>query len=101
MELRTKQEASRRRIPRLVRFPELPTKSTDTMDPTPAEAKAINELKKLAKKWPKSLWLFANGHGITILRTDKDGHRVTLPSGGVDPAQEVGYVHIPNDGDDW
>lgn len=67
---------------------------------TKEERAAIAALQRLAKKWPETLWLFANGCGINILRTH-DGERMMNSMGCVDDAYSVGSVDIPNDGGDY
>ncbi len=75
--------------------------SSAELEPTPEEAKAIRALKRLAKKWPKSLWLFAGNGEIAILRAGPNGEHVVNSSGAVDQAFVVGSVDIPNDGGGW
>jgi len=51
---------------------------------TQEESKAIASFERLAKKWPKSLWLFV-GEGVAVMRKDESGNRVMVePFGGVD-----------------
>jgi len=70
-------------------------------DLTPAETKAIAALQRLAKTWPKSLWLFANGSiGLSVCKK-KNGQRATTPTGGMDQEYVVATVKIENDGGDW
>lgn len=77
------------------------------MKPTGEEAKAINLLKKASKHWPESLWLFANGHSLYVMRKGPDGKRVMLhdhyihQEGGVDPDYVLAKIDIENDGGDW
>ena len=71
-------------------------------DLTKEERKAIAALKRVAKKWPKSLWLFAGGQfGLEIMKTDEHGQRAIHPTGGFDDGFSVGNVDIPADGGDW
>jgi hypothetical protein len=69
---------------------------------TSQEKQAIVDLKTLAKRWPKSLWLFTNGT-CNIMRTGNDGERVYLPSpyDGVDPDYYIDTLDLPTDGGDW
>ena len=57
---------------------------------TKDEKKAIAALKRIAKKWPETLWLFADANTLYVMRKGPQGERVTLPSangdGAVDPA---------------
>ncbi len=66
-----------------------------------SEDDAVNTLKKLAKRWPKTLWLFANGQSLNVMRTKNGQRMMTRVGGGVDPAYCVASVNIPNDGGDW
>lgn len=70
-------------------------------DPTPEERKAINALKRLAKTWPKSLWLFSASGSLHVMRADSDGGHIHIGSGGVDPDYILDSIDIPNDGGDW
>lgn len=72
-------------------------------DLTPEEQAAIRELKKLAKKWPKSLWLFSGSGSLHVLRTTPEGEHAMTRRGGVDPEYVVADLGstIPNDGGDW
>ena len=66
------------------------------------EKAAIDTLKRLSKRWPKSLWLFSASGTLCVMRKDMEGRRVELPShGGVDPDYLVTTVKIENDGGDW
>jgi hypothetical protein len=69
---------------------------------TPGERRAIAALQRLAKTWPKTLWLFAgDGARISIMKVDERGKRVMTASGGTDPNYRVATAEIPNDGGDW
>lgn len=69
---------------------------------TDEEKRAIATLQRLAKRWPRSLWLFATGNNVHVMRCGADGRQVQLGRcGGTDPAYEVAAVNIPNDGGDW
>lgn len=72
-----------------------------TSELTVEEIKAIKDFKRLASSWPKTLWLFANSGGISIMKVGKDGKKVTLPDYGFDPAYEIDKVFINSDGGDW
>lgn len=65
------------------------------------EKQAIATLMRLAKRWPKSLWLYAASGTTCIMRCKEDGSVAFTGSGGVDPAYEVCTVKIPSDGGDW
>ena len=68
---------------------------------TKKEQLAVNALKKVAKKWPKSLWLFSANGTLCIMKKDIDGHVAILPTLGVDPDYVVDTIDIENDGGDW
>jgi hypothetical protein len=70
---------------------------------TDEERRAIASLKRLAKRWPSTLWLFAGGSvdKVAILRTQNDGTRAMGSDQGVDQRYIVDHVDIPNDGGDW
>jgi len=38
------------------------------MDLTKEEKNAIAALKRLAKRWPNTLWLFADGGSVNVMR---------------------------------
>jgi hypothetical protein len=40
---------------------------------TAEEKRAIASLKRLAKRWPKSLWLFSDGVNLNIMKTNRKG----------------------------
>jgi hypothetical protein len=66
-----------------------------------SEQTIIDALNKLDRGWPKDLWLFAASGQLVLMKT-KDGERVYLPNGGVDPAYEVmPFPGIACDGGDW
>jgi hypothetical protein len=74
-------------------------------DLTPEEKHAIAALKRLAKRWPKSLWLYSASGTLNVMRCEPDGVQHFRPCGrseGVDPDYIVATVDgIPNDGGDW
>ncbi len=72
-----------------------------TIEPTSDEQKAIRALQRLAKKWPKSLWLFSAAGSLCVMRAADDGSHHSLPGGGVDPDYALETIAIPNDGGDW
>lgn len=73
----------------------------EPIQPTAREAKAIAELKALAKRWPSSLWLFSASGTLCVMRAAPDGSHHERPGGGIDPAYELDTIKIPNDGGDW
>jgi hypothetical protein len=71
------------------------------MDPTPEETKAINSLKRLAKKWPDNLWLYSASGTLFVMRKGENGERVHKGE-GVDPDYILDSIDgIDNDGGDW
>jgi len=69
-------------------------------DLTPEERKAISALKRLAKKWPKSLWLFSASGTLWVMRCGEHGEEV-FSGEGYDPDYIVESVDIQNAGGDW
>ncbi|TVM02996.1 MAG: hypothetical protein CV087_07565 [Candidatus Brocadia sp. WS118] len=71
---------------------------------TRAEEGAISNLKKLAKKWPKTLWLWSGSGSLFVMKyslAEKPDGRI---KGGtsVDAKGIVERIDgIPNDGGDW
>lgn len=63
--------------------------------------RAIRALKRVAKTWPETLWLFSCNGRLCIMRAGADGEQVMLSSGSVDPDYELVAVNIPNSGGDW
>lgn len=75
---------------------------SDSQPLTREERRAIAALKRIALRWPESLWLFANGSaGIHVLKCDNDGNRRYGEGGGIDQNFLVGTAYIPNDGGDF
>jgi hypothetical protein len=68
---------------------------------TQKEIKAIKSLHRIAKTWPKTLWLFSANGGLEVMRCGKDGQHVTDYTGGMDRDYIVDSIDIPNDGGDW
>jgi len=71
------------------------------MNPTKEEAAAIRSLKRIAKKWPDTLWLFSANGTLCVMKKNDLGERAMLSTDGVDPDYLVDSVDIPNDGGDW
>lgn len=70
------------------------------MEITPEEKKAISALKKVAKIWPESLWLFSGSSTLCVMKK-RDGEHAMTRGGGVDPDYIVDTADIENDGGDW
>ncbi len=72
------------------------------MDLTKQEQSAIDRLKRLAKKWPASLWLFSASGTLCVMKAGENGEQVHREDDfGIDPAYLVATVNIMNDGGDW
>jgi hypothetical protein len=77
------------------------------MEPTSEEDLAIQLLKKAARHWPDSLWLFTASGMLCVMRKGPDGERVMLhdrrihDEGGVDPDYVLDTIDIESDGGDW
>jgi len=78
---------------------------------TDEERKAIASLKRLAKKWPESLWLFSASGTLNVMKKHEDGYASCYgdnvpPSNsrteGVCEDYIVDTINgIENDGGDW
>lgn len=71
------------------------------LKPTKDEKRAISALKKVAAKWPKSLWLFSASGSLCVMRSGPNGDQIVNSGGGIDQAYLIVSVNIPNDGGDW
>lgn len=71
------------------------------LTPTAAEKAAISELRAIARRWPKTLWLFSASGTLCVMRRDPGGDPHHLQNGSVDPAYVLATIAIPNDGGDW
>ncbi len=73
-------------------------------DLTKPEKLAIASLKRLAKRWPKTLWLYSAGPSLLVMREPVDGNR--HGSGqreeGMNPDLAITAIEgISRDGGDW
>ena len=74
---------------------------------TSEEKQAIASLRRLAKRWPSSLWLASMAGRLHVMSTSPDGERMYHPvnrdgsGGGLDQRYSLGVIEIPNDGGDW
>ncbi|WP_107328101.1 hypothetical protein [Agrobacterium pusense] len=74
------------------------------IEPTEEERRAIATLKRLAKRWPDSLWLFSASGSLCVMRNRQDGQRALSGDSGQDGADSdycLATIDIPNDGGDW
>lgn len=71
---------------------------------THEERLAIAALKRLAKRWPQSLWLFSAGSSLHVMRQPEDGKRHGSGVRGEQMDQELSITTIegiPHEGGDW
>jgi hypothetical protein len=70
---------------------------------TREERLAVAALRRLAKRWPQTLWLFSASGSLHVMRRGPDGHAVHYErGGGVDRDYIVETITgISNDGGDW
>lgn len=72
------------------------------MKATKEEQNAINTLKRLEKRWPKTIWLFATGEAIHVFRCGENNEHVMSNTGAPDINYELAYLtKINNDGGDF
>jgi len=72
------------------------------MEATLGEQKVINALKRVAKKWPKSLWLYSASGTLHVMKAGENRDQVHLGEGiSIDPDYCLDIIDIPNDGGDW
>jgi len=76
------------------------------MIPTKKEQKAIDSLKRIAKKWPETMWLFSASGTLCVMRKGENGEQVTTDikkygGGGMDQEYVLATIDIINDGGDW
>jgi hypothetical protein len=80
------------------------TAETEPAPLTNAEKRAICALKRLAKRWPSSLWLFSAGGSLWVMRSGPRGEHVTTdgPDGAINSTFIVDQIDgISNDGGDF
>lgn len=61
---------------------------------------AVDLLKKIARHWPETLWIFAADERLYVMRK-KNGKRAMTDRGGVDQDYIIAQVDIEADGGDW
>ncbi len=76
------------------------------MELTHEEKRAIAALKRVAKMWPKSLWLFSASGTLCVMRIDEYGHHAHTTDtagreGGINRDYFIDSINIDNDGGDW
>ena len=68
----------------------------DDLVPTDEERRAINTLKRLARRWPDSLYLYSAAGSLCVMRKEPDGS-VTFV--GIEPGTEgTEFVVAPREG---
>ena len=71
---------------------------------TEKEEKAIRALKRVAKIWPDTLWLFSASGSLCVMKKNKEGEQAVIRRGSadsVDDAYIITHIDIENDGGDW
>lgn len=68
---------------------------------TDEERRAVASLKRLAKKWPKSLTLFSAAGSLIVIRTGTERGAGSGSGEVLSPDDVLAYIDgIPNDGGD-
>jgi hypothetical protein len=67
------------------------------------EMEAIDALKAIADKWPKSLWLYSASGTLWVMKKKRDGTRAMTHGrgSGFDQKYALDCIPIENDGGDW
>lgn len=65
------------------------------------EKRAINALERIAKKWPKSLWLYSGSGSLCVMKKAEGNNRAMNENGGVCQEHIITTIKIENDGGDW
>ena len=70
---------------------------------TDEEKKAVRALKRVAKIWPKSLWLWSGSGSLWVMKNDSNDGYIERPTkdGRVNEECIIDSIDIPNDGGDW
>ena len=68
---------------------------------TKEEQHVIRVLKNLSSHWPKTLWIFAAGGDLNVMRYNEKGERAITEFGGMDQEYIVDAISFPSDGGDW
>lgn len=69
-------------------------------DLTPEESRTIAALHRLAKTWPRTLWLYSASGNLHVMRCGPDGGHL-MDGDSVDQRASLTTIKIPNDGGDW
>lgn len=74
----------------------------DPNDPPKRIEEWIKELKRVIKRMPKGVWLFANSAGLSVMALGEDGlHKTKDNRGGMDPEYMIDTIRCDIDGGDW
>jgi len=66
------------------------------------EKRAIQALKDIVKIWPKTLWIFADGNTLCVMRYKRGGIIAIDSYGSIDDRYVVDTIDgIPSDGGAW
>lgn len=71
------------------------------MELTNAEQLAIELLKKAARHWPESLWIFAADGVLHVMKKDTEGRKRVSGTGTIDQSFGVASIDIETDGKGW
>jgi hypothetical protein len=72
------------------------------MEVSKEEQNAINTLTRLEKRWPETLWIFATGNGLHVLKCGERGEHIVDNCGVPDLGYEVACITgIDNEGGDF
>jgi hypothetical protein len=66
---------------------------------TAEEKRAIASLKRLAKKWPITLWLYSGSGSLTVMR--KVNGKRAMTGASYDQSAIIEHVDIESDGGDF
>lgn len=75
--------------------------SNEKVNLTKIEKKAIQSLKKIAKNFPPTLWLFSASSKLCVMKYNKNGEQGMTKCGYIDGNFKVDEIDILNDGGDW
>jgi hypothetical protein len=65
------------------------------------EKRVVDVLRRLARRWPSTLWIYVGDGTMNVMRCTEDGRHAETPSGGVDPYYILAEINIPSDGGGW
>jgi hypothetical protein len=67
------------------------------------ERRVIDALKRVAKQWPETLWLYSADGTLCVMRKGEDGKHAMRPDDidSVDQRYVLARIGIENSGGDW